>query len=161
MNIVAIITYLWLCIQAIKLISRHIGKATSVAFVILGLLSFGGKSGKIKDKNQEVKKLGMFSPDSLNLASVRMFSAELDDNLISHTDLLVNYGRSENGEFLPIDAFSVRNGLVAGIVWQPETIIVRKSLDSLNFNYTVTGTLEWKLLSATLYTQPKTYSNSP
>lgn len=146
--------------EATKLLRRTINLAAAVIFV-LGLLSFVGGRGKNISSDQDVRKIGMMSSDSLNPASIRSFYVELEDNLSSSINLSIQYGQDDNGRLLPIDAFSTQTGFSGGILWQSRSIHVRTSKDGLGFDYTVRGTLEWHMLGATLYTQTKTYTNIP
>lgn len=156
LNIALLVYFIVICFRAARLLREHSGLFASLLFG-LGLLSFIGQSGKDKKAQSSVVKQGFVARDRLNPASVRSHDIALEKSLGSSIDLTILYGKDSTGKTVPIDAFSRRNGFVGGLEWVPDRIQVKPTADGDDFNYTVVGTLHWKLLSATVYSQRKRY----
>jgi hypothetical protein len=73
----------------------------------------------------------------------------------------IKYGKDKQGQLnIPISGNSWTTGFVSGTNWKPSLIIVNRTDDNNKFEYSVHGTMEWKLLGATLYSQPKEYKGT-
>lgn len=156
LNIVLLAYFIILCFRAAKLLRENSGLLASLLFG-LGLLSFMGQSGKDKNAENQIIKQGFVAPDHLDPTSVKSITTTLEKSLGNSTDLRIHYGKDSTGKWVPIDAFSNRGGWVSGLQWVPRIILVNATADGDDFNYTVSGTLQWKLLGITLYHQVKGY----
>ncbi len=159
LNVALLICFIVICFRAARLIRENSGVFASLLFG-LGLLSFIGQSGKDKNVHHPVVKQGFVDRDRLNPASVRSYDIALEKSLGSSVDLSILYEKDSTGKIVPIDAFSSRNGFVGGLEWVPDRIQVKPTADGDDFNYTVGGTLRWKLLSATVYSQRKKFEKA-
>ncbi|MNR13990.1 hypothetical protein D3C85_1304350 [compost metagenome] len=66
--------------------------------------------------------------------------------------LSVNYTAKEL-----LNAQSSREGFISGTNWYPISIILNKSNGENQYVYSVYGTLEWRLLRITIYSQSKNF----
>lgn len=83
----------------------------------------------------------------------------IDKNLISTINLGVLYGKEGiSGKNVGIEANSSLYGFTGGHVWKPLTILVDTTRTKEILQYNVTGTLQWKLLGTTIYSEYKTYA---
>lgn len=84
---------------------------------------------------------------------------DLQKTLISNFNLTIKYCKSNKDKFnVPISASSDYLGFISGINWKPKSIIVNKTEEINKFEYFVNGVVEWKLLEAKIYAQPKKYN---
>jgi hypothetical protein len=78
--------------------------------------------------------------------------------LVSKYELAIKYGKDRQGQVnVPISANAWTTGFISGTNWRPSFIIVDRTDDNTKFQYYVQGIMEWKLLGATIYSQPKEY----
>ncbi|WP_282334855.1 hypothetical protein [Pinibacter soli] len=149
------------CFRATKLVREKWGLFASIVFVF-GLLSFMGSSNNDKsnkEPNSNQIKTWKFTPeDSLDKKATFSTIVKLEQTLVSDYQLHVTYGQDQQKHLnTPISASAWRTGLVSGTNWKPEFINVNQTDDNTKFEYFVDGTVEWKLLGMTIYSQPKLY----
>jgi len=164
LNIAILVFLILACIKATKLIREKFGLFAAIVFVI-GLLSFVVGA----DSDQENKQSGpnqmtawKFTPErNMETNSTRFQILTLQRNLISGYELVIRYGKNKQDQLnTPVDANSWTIGLVTGTKWKPSSIIINKTEDNNRFQYSVNGTVEWKLLGITIFSQPKEYNGT-
>jgi len=148
-------------LRATKIVREKFGLFASVIFVV-GLLSFMANSHddtSNKETGSSQSRTWQFtSEDSLDKNATFLVHIELEKTLISKYELGIKYGKDKRGQLnVPISANSWTTGFVSGTNWKPLSIIVNETNDNTKFAYYVNGTMEWKLLGATIYSQPKEY----
>jgi hypothetical protein len=159
LNIGLFLFFIVLCFRATKLLREKTGIVAAIVFVI-GLLSFMGNAGADDDNKEphsnQVKTWYFTSADSLDRNSTALLQVDFDRTLISKYCILIRYAKDKplKNEF-PISASTWVKGLVSGTSWNPIFISVAPIADSGRFNYLIEGTVEWKLLGMTIYTQIK------
>jgi hypothetical protein len=158
LNIGLFLFFIAICFKATKLIREKSGLLASIVFVF-GLLSFIGHSDNDnKEPNSNHIKTWKFaSADSLNGNESFFLDINLEKTLISKYDLGIEYRKDKNMN-IPMSAYSSTTGFISGTNWKPISIIVIKTDDNKKFEYSVDGIIEWKLLSATIYSQRKKYN---
>jgi len=161
LNIGLFLFFVTTCFRATKLAREKLGLFASIIFVF-GLLSFIFKT----NTNKVSKGLGSlqirtwtFAPeDSLDSSATYVSDTELEKTLISKYGLYIEYGKNKQRKLnIPISAYSLATGFVSGTNWKPLSIIINQTNDNHKFQYYVYGTIEWELLGATVYSQPKEY----
>lgn len=150
LNIAIFIAFIVICFQALKFIREKMGLFACVIFA-LGLLSF---TSKPKDNNSEFKQFDLNNKTAkvANSNNGRNQRIVIDDNLTSKMSLSVNYTAKEL-----LNAQSSREGFISGTNWYPISIILNKSNGENQYVYSVYGTLEWRLLGITIYSQSKKF----
>ena len=160
LNIGLFLFFIVICFKATKLVREKIGLFASVVFV-LGLLSFVSNSNNDNNKepNSNRTKTWEFAKETnLNQNEEHLISVDLEKNLVSKYLLDIEYRQDKLGQTnIPISASSNMTGLISGISWNPSLIVVNKTTDNNKFEYFVIGVVKWKLLGATIYSQPKEY----
>lgn len=161
-NIGLFLFFLFICFQATKLIREKLGLLASLIFVF-GLLSFVGhstnESDNLEPNTNRVKHWDFNPQDSIVQNTTANIYIDLEKTLISKFNLGVQYGEKKTSKLnVPINAYSYIEGFISGTNWRPVSIIVNQTADNKKFVYEVNGTLEWKLLGATVYNQVKTYT---
>jgi hypothetical protein len=159
LNIGFFIFFIFICFNATKLIKEKFGIFTAIVFV-LGILSSGGRHDFDKDNmepNSNHPRTWKFnSSDSLDKRLNNFQNIELEKNLISKYNLLIDYGKDKQMKNnIPISANTNRTGFVSGTSWEPISINVNTSDDNQKFEYEVIGTIKWNLLGMTIYYQSK------
>ncbi len=161
LNIGLFLFFIATCFRATKLIRENFGLFASVVFVF-GLLSFIGHSNNDNDNKEpnsnQIKTWKFASEDSLNRNATSLVDIDLEKTLISKYQLGIKYGKDKQGQInIPISANSWTTGFISGTNWKPSSIIVNTTDDKNKLAYFVDGIVEWKLLGATVYSQPKQY----
>lgn len=162
LNLFLLIYFIITCFRLVKVARNHIGGLATIVFVF-GLLSFvgGSKSDSNTTKFNQTKTFNFALEDSLELNSGKFSYFILENSLVTKYDLFLNSGKeSTSQKNTPISAYSGTSGLVMGTNWKPQNISVLKTSDNNKFKYVVHGIIDWKLLGATLYTQPKVYEGT-
>lgn len=150
--------FIAICFSATKLIRKNSGLLASLIFVF-GLLSFivGGKN-RYKSKPGMIRTWTFQPTDSLMGNPAVAIDIPLEKTLISAYNLNIMYKKDpKTGLSLPVSAYSLTTGFMAGTNWQPGSITVHRTNSNNKFEYEVRGTVEWSLPGVTLYTQAKTY----
>lgn len=159
LNIGLFLFFIVTCFKATKLIRERSGLFASIVFVF-GLLSFvGNPSNDNKESNlNQIKTWKFTSEDSLNRNATFGIDIELEKTLISKYQLGIKYCKDKQEQInIPISANSWTTGVISGTNWKPSSIIVNRTEDNNKLEYYVYGIVEWKLLGATVYSQPKEY----
>lgn len=162
LNIGLFICFVFICFNATKLLRAKSGIFASVIFVF-GLLSFiGNPNNENKEPNSnQIKSWDFISKDSVNNNESYFVSVDLENTLVSKYTLGIQYGKDMLGQNnIPISSYSSTTGLISGLNWKPVSIIVNRTNDNNKFDYSVYGVIEWKLLGAKLYSQPRNYKGS-
>jgi hypothetical protein len=154
--------FIYICFKVPKLIKEKIGLFAAIFFV-LGLLSFISQPENerfgSKLENGQKNEWKFNETDSLEGYVKYLRSIPLEETLISNFTIGIGYGISKHSKLnIPISANSSMTGFISGIKWNPMVVIIKTTLDNNRFQYFVDGTIEWKLLGATIYTQLKTYN---
>jgi hypothetical protein len=158
LNIVLFIYFLVFCLKMTTLIKEKFGRFASLIFVF-GLLSFVSNSGDKDDENHQVKKWTFKLPNEVESSNYSYIIIEKYS--IASIDLGVLYGTEKSSRnIVAIEANSSLTGLMGGHKWEPEIISVTNSSVKNSLSYTVLGSLKWKLLGVTIYTQSKRLSGS-
>ncbi|KIC94373.1 hypothetical protein OI18_12185 [Flavihumibacter solisilvae] len=74
--------------------------------------------------------------------------------------LLLNtyFDRDSANAIQPVHQDVIMNGLISGFIWQTQRIDLKPAANDGNrFTYNVSGSLKWKLLGLTVFTEAKTY----
>jgi hypothetical protein len=164
LNIGLFIFFVVICFRATKLVREKVGLFASIIFVF-GLLSFMGNSNDDKDNKEpgssQMRAWKFVSEDSIDRNATFFIDVELEKTLISKYQLGIKYGKEKQGQLnIPISGSSFTTGFVSGTNWKPSSIIVNRTSDNNKFEYYVVGIMEWKLLGATVYSQPKEYKGT-
>ncbi|GEL12013.1 hypothetical protein FGL01_27520 [Flavobacterium glycines] len=160
LNIILFLFFITICFKATRLIREKVGLLASIIFVF-GLLSFMGHSNDNNDdddpnKNQ-VKTWNFISKDNIQPNTSYFLNVDLEKTLISKFNLEIICGKNKQNIIVPISAYSLLNGFVSGINWKPTSITINNKDNNNKFEYLVYGTVEWKLLNLTIYSQRKEY----
>ena len=150
LNIGLFLFFIVICFRATKLIRDK-----------FGLLSFVSNSGDrddlIEKENPQLKKWAFKASDKIEQNTSTYTHLTIDKSLVSYIDLGVSFGQEKSTkDIVPIEANSNLLGLVGGHKWQTKTISLDKSSIANVWIYTVLGSLKWKLLGSTIYSQNKT-----
>jgi hypothetical protein len=162
LNIVLFVFFIVTCFKASKFLKEKIGLLAAIVFVF-GLLSFVTTSGNDEenlatDKNER-KKWKFATDDKIEINSIQTISVVLERTIMSQYQLGIQYGKTSD-QILPVQAYSLTTGLISGTNWKPVSIDVNTSGDDKTLQYFVIGVIEWKLLGATIYSQPKSFSGT-
>ena len=154
LNIWLLLFFIVICFKASRLVRDEIGYIAAIVFVF-GILSFMGN----KDSDSKQKYSWEFaSKDSLITGINSSLHIRLEETLVTTLGLNIYYGyHKQDQRNTPIDAYSTLLGFTSGINWKPNSISINKIADNNKFQYYVNGILEWKLIGATIYAQPKNY----
>ncbi len=160
LNIALFLFFIFICFRGTKLIREKLGLLASLVFVF-GLLSFIGKPNipNYGANTNSIKNWQLNTEDNLTKNSTNGIDVSLEKTLISKYDLTVIYGEDKETKLnVPIKAYSTTTGFISGINWVPTSIVVTNTENSNKFKFHVQGTVEWKLLGATIYSQLKLYN---
>ena len=152
LNIAILIYFIIICFKATKIIREKLGGFAALIFVF-GLLSFISKpseSTKKFDFQNESKKKITFNGNTYSREKI------LQDNLTTNIAISVSFGENTIEKKL-LNASVNRNGFVSGTDWQTTNMNINK-VDNNNYKYNVSGTIDWKILGITLYTEMKKFS---
>lgn len=154
--------FIVICFKGTKLIREKTGLFASTIFVF-GLLSFMGTSNSDNDTNEpnsnQIKTWKFISADSLSRNTIQLLNIDLEKTLVSKYVLGITCAKDKQVQFnIPISAYSTTTGFISGAKWKPVSIVVNRTTDNNKFEYNVIGVVEWKLLGATIYSQPKRYT---
>ncbi|MEO7121405.1 MAG: hypothetical protein ABIY62_09925 [Ginsengibacter sp.] len=153
--------FIVICFRATKLVRANLGLLATIVFVF-GLLSFIGMSGNnnnsIQPNSSQSNVWKFASEDTLGNHGIERINIDLKKNLISIYNLTIIYGKDKNLNFnIPISASYATTGVTCGTNWQPNSIYVNRTADNNKFEYAVFGTIKWKLLGATIFSQGKNF----
>ena len=150
LNAAIFIAFILICFQAVRFIREKFGLFACVIFAF-GLLSFISKP---KDADSEYKKFDLNNKVTKvpNVTSGHNKSIVIEDDLTSKMNLSVSYTEKEL-----LTAQSIREGFISGTNWHPISIILNKSTGENQYVYSVYGTLEWRILGITIYSQSKKF----
>ena len=158
LNLVLLIFFIVICFKATKLIREKINLFAAVFFVIM-LLSLIGKNNEPNSNQNKTWKFN--SEESIKAYPTNYLDIIMEKTLVSKYVLGINYGiEKQGGKNIPISAYSQTLGFANGTIWKPISIIVNKTKDNNKFEYSVFGSVKWKLLGTTIYSQSKNYSGT-
>jgi hypothetical protein len=156
LNIGVFLFFIFICFRATKLIREKLGSLSALIFVF-GLLSFVVNSKDDYQKSGERYEFNFNKDNSKSLDNKSVAFATLDNNLIFKTQLAVLYSRAnDNSLIVPTYGYSTMSGLIAGHRWKASLVSV--NAEGAKIEYSVFGTIEWKLLGMVIYTQNKKYT---
>ena len=157
-NLALMIGFIVVCFKATRLVKSNIGKPAALLFSV-GLLSFLA----VPDSQPNTAYVDLSLPETpvANSTSNEIMNplhVRLQDNLVSHFDLYIVYGR-KSPDFInePVRAYSSGIGMACGINWMPSHYLVEKTPGNKEFTYSITGVIEWKILRFTVFSQQKSY----
>lgn len=161
LNIGLFLFFIVICIKATRIIREKMGLLASTVFVF-GLLSFAGKSNSsnnnIEPNTNKMKSWKLVSNDTLYKNEGIATHTILEKNFAYRNVLDISFGSDPQTQLnIPLHASNFTVGLTSGINWKTEKINVRKTLNNNKFEYYVMGLIDWQLLGATIYTQPKAF----
>lgn len=156
LNIWLVLFFIVICFKASRLVRDNIGYLAAVVFVF-GLYSFMGN----KNSNLNPKSSWDFaSKDSLITDINSSINIKLEETRLTTLALNIYHGyRKTDQQNIPISAYSSFKGFVSGLNWKPTSISIYKTSDNNKFQYYVNGILEWQLIGATIYSQPKNFED--
>lgn len=161
LNIALGVLFIYLCFKATKLINERIGLLASLVFVfgILAIMS----SSRIQEAERETSK-GLLTTweykpsDSINRNSTYIMRIDLETNLISKYQLLINYCKDKTGKNIyPLSATVSTTGFVMGTKLKPIFINIKKSDENNKFEYAINVNVNWRLLGADFIYQSKLF----
>lgn len=156
LNIGILVYFIIICFKAAKIIRENLGGWATLVFV-LGLLSFMGK--KEEDNSFKSFNLQEEKKDVVPKSSEYSRSKEilLEDNLATKIRAQIMYGKDGTEKKL-LEGTASRDGFVSGTYWKPSHFDVSKLDNKDNYEYDVIGSMEWKILGITLYTESKQFN---
>lgn len=159
LNLALFIYFLYLCVQALKLVGSNLGKAAAFVFG-LGLFSFVCVSKQTDIA--ENKTFTFNSKDSIRSSPVKSVRVDLDRNLVNKYRLRVHYGyHIRTGRPVPLEAYSTTEGTTLSVRWQPEAAWLGLHNDSSDtYEFNVNGTVSWELFGMGIINQGKSYTQS-
>lgn len=162
LNVGLFLFFIAICFKATKIIREKLSLFASIIFVF-GLLSFvsssGNNDGGIINGRNQVEKWKLSSGKEISPSSSNYTDISIDKTLLSTINLGVSFGKEKtSNKNIAIEANSIMTGLVCGQEWKPLSISVDPAAINGKFKYIVIGTLKWKLLGTTFYSQTKIYS---
>lgn len=130
-------------------------------FVILSLYGRGNNSGETQS-NSIQSKFGNFAlEENLGKSLHQSVVIDLEETIFSKYQLTIQYGKDkELKNNLPVSAWSYVSGFEGGTQWTPVNIIINHTNDDQEFEYEVTGILNWKLLGMDVLDQAKTWKGT-
>jgi hypothetical protein len=161
LNLVLFVFVLFLFVKGVIFIREKIGIGAAMIFVFIVLSfkqAYNGNDNTETNSNQ-LKTWKFESPDSLDKASNGRIEIDLEHTKISTYHLGVGYGKDkELKRKIPTSANTWTTGIEFGTSWKPISIIVNQTNQTDKFHYDVEGTIKWKLLGFTVYSQQKKWT---
>lgn len=155
LNIGILIYFILICCKATKIIRENIGGIAALVFV-LGLLSFMGKPHDENGSSQTFdlqKENKVNEPNSLN-RFVNSKEIPIEENLTTKIAVTLLYTENKTEKKL-VKAMVHRDGFICGTYWKASHINISKEDRDPNYEYHLSGTIDWKILGIKLYTQMK------
>lgn len=119
-------------------------------FLFFTLAIFSG------NKKREVHKINE-NPDN-QLAKLGYFQTEIK-NTNPKITLLGNIYKQKNNQDLEVKGNSYIHGLVLGFNWNHISLDISKSEGQKDWNYTLSGVLDYQILGTTIYSENKIYTS--
>lgn len=159
LNIALFLFFIVICFKATKLIREKIGIGAAVVFVF-GLLSFVAAGNDDEETKEPVTNVSIsqkfVAEDTLQKYKVAWAEADLDKNLMATLYLRIQYRKAAVTN-IPIYVSTGVSGFVSGTDWIPISMTVNPTNENGKFEFGVHGTIEWRLLGFTIYSQSKVY----
>jgi hypothetical protein len=157
LNIAILIYFLIICFKVTKIVRENLGIFATLIFVF-GLMSFIGNQ---KEENTENKIFNLqyeTEKSEHNKFDGNTYLREkiLENNLMTDIHISISFGENSIEKKL-LTSYVYRNGFVSGTDWKTSNINVSK-LDNNNYQYNVTGTIDWKILGIKFYTELKEFN---
>ncbi|WP_266365544.1 hypothetical protein [Tellurirhabdus rosea] len=160
LNIFLFIYLLGLYYRAVRLVRQEYG-VFAACVLVFGFLSFGGCSSDRQKSNQPPDLVNFVPKDSTEQTDLLRANVDLENGGLFRIRLWVDYGRDKKTQqSVPISGVSSFNGLSAGIWWEPQFIYASRPDAVGHVRYTVHGTLHWRLLGATVFSENKLYKGT-
>jgi len=138
LNLAALIWFLFICFNVLKLIRQDMGLGAVIIFVISSLSFI---SSSVKNRKQDL-------PFGKVIGNEKVETFEIKDDLLYHIDLMYVMPDSVGKEII---STTVKYGIVIGHDWKPAFSQV--TLKNGQLHYYASGMHEWKFLGLTLYTE--------
>ncbi|MCO6175167.1 hypothetical protein NHF50_08910 [Flavobacterium sp. NRK F10] len=134
------------------MIKENIGYFASVLFIIV-FLSF------ISKNNEESNTVNVIHFENKNnFNKDKLFDKiVLEDYFTTKYTLNITYEKRNSKDNLPVSAYSMEEGLIAGTEWIQNDITIHK-IDNTIFEVNVYGSIKWKLLNLKIYSQEKKFT---
>lgn len=162
LNIGLLIYFLYLFAKVAGILASKIGRFPGYFFA-LALLSFVCRpySNKFNSGTNEIKKWGFAVQDSLEQNSLFYKIVPFKTTPISKYNIGFKYGTVKySKKVVPLNAYSNVTGLIIGIDWIPNNIIMEPIGDGQKFHYIINATTQWRLLGFPVYTQCQDYTGT-
>ena len=157
-NIALFLSFLVVCFKATTLIRTKLGWGAALLFVF-GLLSFVVNTGAdedIPESDSKIKTWEFVADDSVANQANTYIVADLENTWISTYNLGIQYAKGQEVN-TPVSAGTWTTGIKSGTAWKAASVLVKRTTDNHKFQYEVRGTIDWRLLGFTIYSQSKTY----
>ena len=158
LNFFMFVFILFLFVKGVTLIQGKIGMGAAVIFVfaVLAFRPTDSESDNREPNSNQTKTWKFTSPDSLAENSNAIILINMDSTSISKYCLYINYGKDKQMKRnMATSATTWTTGFECGTSWKPLSIIVNQTGQNDKFEYEVDGTVKWKFLGFTVYSQPK------
>lgn len=153
LNITALIYFIIICFKSVKIIREKLGFPATLIFII-GLGSFMAGSEKRKIETDTVNLRQPEMDKSRFKGNTYGTEVPLENNLAAEIHLHITHGENAAGKTL-LSATASRDGFVSGTNWRVQSISVDKIANSNAYSYYVFGSLDWRILGITVYTEAK------
>jgi hypothetical protein len=158
LNIVILIYFIIICFQATKIIRENLGGMATL-ILVLGLLSFIGS--KPNNENNTFQTFDLQNGNKINANhkfNGNTFSTDklLEENVTTKIGLSILF-KENNLEKELVAATIHRDGFISGTEWKANHINMTR-LDRMNYEYQLSGTLDWKILGIKIYTEIKEFN---
>ena len=150
---------LYIGFNAIKYINEHMGLFAACVFT-LWMLNTCNNTRKDNDEQGAMgNQYKSLYADSVIIGLNALPPITIGKNLMFSTKLQVAYGYlQQSKQPAPINAYVSFDGMNGPWGWKTVSIFMDADSAPNKFKYSVWGESTWKLLNATIYTEPKTSS---
>lgn len=157
LNLAAFVYVIMLCFKATKIIRDKYGVSASilVTLIVLSLLSQSNRNDEYRNSQAGTNRFVLTPKDSIIQIESVFKTVTMEKNWVSNYELSFYYSTDIHGKpFVPVEAYTTTSGLISGVYWRPESIVINRLSDDGQFGYIVSGVKYWTLLGTTLYIQP-------
>lgn len=154
LNLSLFVSFIIICFKSAKLIKERVGLLVAIIFV-MGSVSLISRPRKEKIADVKTDIINPANSEKAFKGNSFFKTITLEDNLISNIKLSVLVGENDL-EVKILDAYCNRSGYVSGTEWNLTNVHV---VNDKNFgNYTVSGTMEWKIFGINVYSESKFFT---
>ena len=151
LNIAFLIYFAMICFKSTKVIKEKLGVLASLIFVLV-LLSFTAKPSDEESKSKIFDLQNTTNKQNTLKGNTFLTRIILEEKLTSTIGMFIIFGENENKL---ISAQTNRSGFVSGTNWNVENVSIEKSKTDNKCFYSVSGTLDWKILGLKIYSESK------